>query len=210
MTELIIARHGETDWNVGEVFRGRLDVGLNETGIAQAEALASYLADCAVEAVYSSPLKRALGTADAVASRRGLEVGIEQGLVDFDYGAWQGLTQQQVRERYPELYGRWLKEPHLVAMPDGESLDEVEQRARRAVDGVVASHHGTVALVSHRVVNKVLICSLLGLDNSHFWNIRQDVAGITVFEYKEGRYTLTRHNDTSHLGRSQRHALTDF
>ena len=210
MTQIIIARHGETDWNVGEVFRGRADVPLNETGLAQAEALGRHLADVSVETVYSSPLKRAVDTARAVAVHHALEVGIAPELVDFDYGAWQGLTQQQVRERYPELLERWLTEPHLVAMPEGESLDDVAQRARGLVDRLVADHHGTVVLVSHRVVNKVLICSLLGLDNSHFWNVRQDVTATTTFECDGGRFILTRHNDTSHLGQGQQHALSDF
>ena len=210
MTRIIIARHGETDWNVSEVFRGRLDVELNETGLAQAEALGQHLAGLTVEAVYSSPLKRALDTARSVAGHHGLEVSVARGLVDFNYGAWQGLTHQEVKERHAELYHRWLVEPHLVTMPDGESLDDVAERARQVVENVVTSHEGTVVLVSHRVVNKVLICSLLGLDNSHFWNIRQDVAGMTIFEYEDGRFVLTRHNDTSHLGQARKHALGDF
>ena len=210
MTRLIIARHGETDWNAAEVFRGRVDVPLNETGVAQAEALGRHLAGLDVEAVYTSPLKRAVDTALAVSTHHALKVSIAPELVDFDYGSWQGLTHQQVRERYPELLERWRTEPHLVVIPDGESLDDVAQRARRLVDSVVADHHGTVVLLSHRVVNKVLICSLLGLDTSHFWNVRQDVAGTTVFEYEGGRFILTRHNDTSHLGQARQHALADF
>jgi len=210
MTQLIIARHGETDWNVGEVFRGRLDVELNQTGLTQAEALGQHLADFSVEAVYSSPLKRALDTARSVAAHHGLEVSVARGLTDFNYGAWQGLTHHEVKKRYAELYHRWLAEPHLVTMPDGESLDDVAERARQVVENVVDSHEGTVVLVSHRVVNKVLICSLLGLDSSHFWNIRQDVAGMTIFEYEDGRFVLTRHNDTSHLGQARKHALSDF
>ena len=210
MTRIIIARHGETDWNVGEVFRGRLDVALNKTGLTQAKALGQHLADSSVEAVYSSPLKRALDTAGAVTSHHSLKVSVARGLVDFNYGTWQGLTHQEVKETYAELYHRWLAEPHLVTMPDGESLDDVVERARQVVETVVANHDGTVVLVSHRVVNKVLICSLLGLDNSHFWNIRQDVAGMTIFEYEDGRFILTRHNDTSHLGQARKHTLSDF
>ena len=210
MTRLIITRHGETDWNVGEVFRGRIDVGLNETGLAQAEALGHHLADFDIEAVYASPLKRALDTARAVAVYHSLEVSIAQDLADFNYGAWQGMSNSEVREKYADLYQRWLTAPHTVIMPDGESLDEVTERTRKVVDEIVARHEGTVLLVSHRVINKVLICSLLGLDNSRFWNIRQDVTGMTTFEYEGGRFILTRHNDTSHLGKELRHKLNDF
>ncbi len=78
------------------------------------------------------------------------------------------------------------------------------------VGDVIARHEGTVVLVSHRVVNKVLICALLGLDNSHFWNIRQDTGGITTFTYENERFILTEHNDTSYLKSLQKAPLSDF
>lgn len=200
MTEIILARHGETEWNVGEIFRGRADVELNETGIKQAELLAEYLRSANIEAVYSSPLKRALRTAEMVASYHQLEVEIAPGLIDFDFGKWQGLPHQEVKERYKELYIKWIEHPDKVRMPAGESLDDVRKRATGVVDEVIAKkYEGAVVLVAHRVVNKVLICALLGLDNSHFWNIRQDTAGITTVTYENGRFTLTEHNNTSYL-----------
>jgi len=210
MTRLILVRHGETEWNVSEVFRGRHDVGLSQVGISQAELLGEYLADSTIEAVYSSPLKRALNTAESVAKHHGLDVRIADGLVDFNFGAWEGLALQEVKVKYGELFDRWLKEPHLVKIPDGESLDEVTDRARRVLDGVVSEHGGTVVLASHRVVNKVLICAMLGLDNSRFWDVRQDLAAITVFEYTDDRFILTKHNDTCHLRQIQQRTLSDF
>jgi len=95
-------------------------------------------------------------------------------------------------------------------MPGGESLGDVTKRAIGVVDRVIGQHEGTVVLVSHRVVNKVLICTLLGLDNSHFWNIRQDVGAITIFTYENDRFTLTRHNDTSFLKAIPTVPLSDF
>jgi broad specificity phosphatase PhoE len=210
MTQIMLARHGETEWNVSEIFRGRRDVGLSEMGIKQAELLGNYLIDLKVEAIYSSPLKRALDTARYVAKHHRLDVNVVSGLTDFNYGAWEGLTHQEVRSKYRGLYERWLKEPHLVKMPEGESLGEVRERAKSVVDRVASKHSGTVVLVSHRVVNKVLICSMLGLDNSHFWDIKQDLGGITVFEYEGSRYKLIKHNDTSYLSQIQQHTLNDF
>ena len=209
MLEIILVRHGETEWNVEEVFRGRIDIELNETGLKQAELLAKYLRDMKIDALYSSPLKRALKTAEAIASYHKLDVQIALGLIDFDYGEWQGLPHQEVRNRYRELYAKWLKYPHQVKMVTGERLDEVRKRAMGVVEGVIAKHEGSVVLVSHRVVNKVLICALLGLDNSHFWNIRQDTCGITNFTYEDERFILTKHNDTSYLGASKT-LLGDF
>ena len=210
MTEIILIRHGETEWNVEEIFRGRIDIELNENGIKQAELLAEYLSQVEIYAIYSSPLKRALKTAEVVASYHNLDVEIASDLIDFDYGRWQGLPHQEVKDKYKELYAEWIKNPHRVKMPGGESLDDVRRRAISVVDNIISKYEGTVALVSHRVVNKVLICALLGLDNSHFWDIRQDACGITIFTYESERFLLIRHNDTSCLKPIQQAPLSDF
>ncbi len=210
MTGIILARHGQTQWNVEEVFRGRIDIELDKTGMRQAELLAEYLSDRKIDAVYSSPLKRALKTAEVIAGYHKLEVEIAPGLMDFDFGKWQGLSHQEVKDRYQELYTEWINNPHRVKMPAGESLNDVQRRATGVVDEVIAGYEGTVVLVSHRVVNKVLICALLGLDNSHFWNIKQDTCGITTFAYENGQFTLTEHNNTSYLKPIQKTKLSDF
>ncbi len=210
MTEIILLRHGETEWNVAQVFRGRIDVELNETGVKQAELLAEYLKGLHIDAVYSSPLKRALNTAEKIARYHRLEVEIAAGLIDFDFGKWQGLHLQEVKDRYKKLYAQWVKNPHLVQMPNSENLSDVRERALAVVNEAVAKHKGTVVLVSHRVVNKVLICALLGLDNSHFWNIRQDTCGTTIFTYEKERFILTSHNDISYLRPLSQAELRDF
>ena len=211
MVEIILTRHGETDWNLNEVFRGRIDVELNETGVRQAELLGKYLSDVKIDFIYSSPLKRAIKTAEAIAGYQALEVNIIQNLIDFDYGEWQGLSHQEVAERYPELHADWTDLPEQVRIPGGECLEDVRKRAMPFVeDAVMRCGEGRVVLVSHRVVNKVLICALLGLNNSHFWNIKLDACGITSFTYERGRFILTRHNDTSHLKSVQATTLADF
>lgn len=210
MSEIMLVRHGETAWNVEEIFRGRVDVELSETGLRQAELLAGYLRDSKIEAVYSSPLKRAQRTAQTIGDSHGLEVIVTPRLLDLDFSEWQGQSVREVREKYPELYEEWLSSPEKLRIPAGESLDEVRERAVLVIDEVIASRRSVVVLVSHRVVNKVLICALLGLDNSHFWNIRQDTCGITTFDYREGRFTLTGHNDTSFLRPLAESPLADF
>ncbi|MFC1961765.1 histidine phosphatase family protein [Chloroflexota bacterium] len=210
MTEIFIVRHGETAWNVAEVFRGRLDVELNETGRRQTELLAEYLVGQGIAAVYASPLARARQTAAPLAQRCGLDLKIEPGLIDLDFGRWQGLSHQEVKEKFRELYRVWQYHPEQVRMPEGESLEEVRERALALVNDMLPQQDGGIVLVSHRVVNKVLICALLGLDNSHFWNIRQDTCGITCFDCNQGRYVLNRHNDTSHLPSRQTPRRSDF
>ncbi len=210
MTEIILARHGETEWNVEEIFRGRIDVELNETGIKQVELLAEYLRHLKIEAIYSSPLKRALKTAEVIASHHKLDIEIAPGLIDLDFGKWQGLPHQGVKDKYKKLYAEWTSHPDQVTIPTGESLNDVRKRATAVVDEVIAKYKGTIVLLSHRVVNKVLICALLGLDNSHFWNIRLDTCGITTFTYENERFILTEHNNTSFLKPIQKAPLSDF
>jgi len=200
MTALYIVRHGQTAWNREEVFRGRADIPLNETGRKEALLAGQYLRGVSIDAIYSSPLSRALETAEAIARHQDKKVQILEGLIDIEFGQWQGLSHEVVRERYGELYRQWKDTPHLVRFPGGESLEEVRERALKAIHGVVRDHAGeTLAMVSHRVVNKIVICGLLGLDNSHFWEIGQDTGCINVLEFGEG-FTLRCLNDTSHLG----------
>jgi broad specificity phosphatase PhoE len=210
MAELILARHGETVWNVEKVYRGRTDINLDEVGIKQVELLGKHLSNWELEAIYSSPLRRALDTANIIARYQKIGIHIAEGLIDFDYGEWQSLSEQRVKNLYPNLHDEWHNNPHKVRMPGGESLEDVKKRAIKVVNDVLSEYQGSVILVSHRVVNKVLICSLLGLGNSYFWNIKQDVSGITIFNYVDGRFVLTRHNDTSHLKELQKSVLDDF
>ncbi len=210
MTEIILARHGETEWNVAEVFRGQIDIDLNETGVKQAELLSGYLSTSAIAAVYSSPLKRALKTAEIIAQPHKLKVNVDPDLIDFNFGKWQGLSHQEVKEKYRDLYATWITHPEQVRIPDGEALEDVSKRVIRVRNKVIENHRGTVVIVGHRVVNKVMLCTLLGLDNSHFWKIRQDTCGISIFSYLNEQFILTKHNDTSFLRPVAGTPLRDF
>jgi broad specificity phosphatase PhoE len=210
MAEIILARHGQTAWNVDKIFRGRSEVGLDGVGTKQAELLGRYLSSFELDAIYSSPLKRALDTANIVAGYQDVGVQIARGLIDLDFGEWQSLPEREVRQRYPALLDEWHTNPGKVRMPSGECLEDVRTRAAEVVNDAVSKYESSVLLVSHRVVVKVLICSLLGLDNSHFWSISQDVGAITVFDYSAGRFILTKHNDTCHLRELGKSTLDDF
>ncbi len=205
MTEIILVRHGETDWNKERIFRGRTDIPLNETGLRQARRLARYLAQKKIDAVCSSPLVRALRTAEIIARPHNLAGEINPDLIDFNYGEWQGLTYTEVQEKYGELYRDWLTNPHLVTMPGGENLDAVRMRALWVVQNVARLYpEGTVVIVSHEVVLKVIIYTLLGLDHSHFWDIRLDNCGVTTFLKEDDRCILASHNETSFLRTSEK------
>jgi len=211
MVEIILVRHGETNWNSAEIFRGRADVPLNDIGVEQAERLGDYLSGEKIDVIYSSPLQRAVQTAGAIARRQDLDVNTVVNLTDIDYGQWQGLSSDEVADRYPELYQDWLDTPEQVRIPGGESLEDVRCRAMPFLEDAVARcGEGRIVLVSHRVVNKVLICALLGLDNSSFWNVKMETGGITRFVFDRGRVVLTGHNDTSHLSRVRAQTRRDF
>lgn len=200
LTRLVVIRHGRTEWNRVERFRGRADIELDEIGVRQAEAAAERLSTWPIKAVYTSPLKRAFTTASVLAKRLGLEPAVLPEIIDIDYGDWQGLTPEDVSTRNHRLFSAWLTSPNLVKFPNGESLEEVRERAALAIDRIIAKHtDGTVAVVSHKVVCQIIILHLLGIDNSCFWQIAQDVCAINLFEIRDGVPSALLLNDTCHL-----------
>ena len=190
-TTILLIRHGQTEWNRVERFRGRADVPLNDTGLHQAEATGRRVAaQWQPVAIYSSPLSRAVKTAEAIGRHVSLAVEIHPGLVDIDYGDWQALTPDEVRSHWPEMVDAWYNTPHLASIPGGETLDDIRVRAMRAVDDLAARHAGqTIVLVSHTVINRIILLGVLGLGNDRFWRIRQEPCAINVFEVMLGLHT---------------------
>lgn len=211
MTQVILVRHGQTEWNRVERFRGRADVALNETGLAQAEATGKRIAaDWQPGAVYSSPLSRATRTAEAIAKHFNLAVQIHSGLADIDYGEWQGLTPNEVKARWPEAHYAWFNRPDTARIPGGETLQHLRERGMAAVNELAARHGGeTIVLVGHTVINRIILVGVLGLRNDRFWRLRQDTCAINVFDAEDGDFTVGSLNDTCHLRPdSPYHAVT--
>jgi broad specificity phosphatase PhoE len=212
MTTLFLVRHGRTGWNKEQVFRGTKDIPLDEVGREEASLVGERLKGEEIKAVYSSPLARAQETAGAIACFHNVEVRVLPGLNDLNFGDWEGLSLSTVKRQFPDLYHQWLQRPQQVIFPGGEGLDAVRFRAMEAVEDIIKRHpFETVAMVSHRVVLKVLICSLLGLDNSHFWNIAQDTTAINCFQHRDGTWICNFLNDTCHVkGVGEERAKVDF
>ncbi len=212
MTTLFLVRHGRTGWNKEQIFRGTKDVPLDEVGRAEVLLVGGRLKGEEIRAVYSSPLSRAKETAEAIAGFYNVEVQCLEGLTDLHFGEWEGLSLKEVQKQYPDLYQEWLKTPHQVCFPGGEGLAAVSSRAMKAVEDIIKRHpQEAVALVSHRVVLKVLICALLGLDNSHFWNIAQDTTAINCFHHRNETWICNFLNDTCHLkGVGEERGKVDF
>lgn len=202
MTCIVLIRHGQTAWNREARFRGQTDVPLEEAGFRQAEATGRYVASrWPVVAVYASPLSRTMRTAEAIAEPQGLVAEPLESLKDIDFGEFQGLLGTEAEKRYPDIYRAWLEAPHTVRFPGGESLEIVRDRVTDGLEAVVARHpDDTVALVSHTVVNRVILCMVLGWGNDRFWRMRQETCAVNVFTVMgDGTFTIALLNDTSHL-----------
>lgn len=200
-TTILLIRHGRTRANREGIFRGRMDVPLDDTGEAQAEATGRYLKDRPVAAVYSSPLVRARETALAVAGPHGLSPQIEEAFDNLELGPWTGRRRAEVAEEDPGNWKIWLECPEELDLPGAETLDQVAERSSRRLDELVAAHPGqTFAVVAHRAVIKPLLARLLRLGRPWFWRFALDPGSVSVLVHRHGRgYTLTSLNEAGHL-----------
>lgn len=202
-TRLILVRHGQTAWNLGageERFRGRTDLPLDAVGFAQADAVAQRLQSETIDAIYASPLLRTRQTIAPLAQAQGQTVQPHEGLLDIDYGAFQGLTHSQAAALYPDLHRAWRHAPGAVRFPQGEGLVDVQRRLLDLLQELAARHPDqTVVLVGHQIVNKVLACTLLGLDLDQIWRVGQEPAALNLFQQRDGLWRTLCLNDTCHL-----------
>jgi broad specificity phosphatase PhoE len=202
-SRLLLLRHGQTAWNVGageERFRGRTDLPLDDTGISQAGAIASRLRNQPISAIYASPLQRTRQTIAPLAAQHSLPIQSHEGLLDIDYGHLQGLTLSEAKQTHAELEATWRTTPARARFPMGEGLVDVQARVLSLLDDMTTHHPGaTVILAGHQIVNRVLVCTLLGLDMDRIWHIQQDTAGINLFQEVEGTWQTLTLNDTCHL-----------
>ncbi|WP_432059205.1 bifunctional RNase H/acid phosphatase [Streptomyces sp. S1] len=200
----VLLRHGETALTPEKRFSGSggSDPELSAAGLRQAEAVAAALAARGtIQEIVSSPLTRCRQTAAAVAARLGLDVRIEQGLRETDFGAWEGLTFGEVRERYPEDLDAWLASPKAAPTGGGESFATVARRVAATRDRLTAAHAGrTVLLVTHVTPIKTLVRLALGAPPESLFRMELSAASISaVAYYADGNASVRLLNDTSHL-----------
>ena len=201
MTRIILVRHGHVEWLAPERFRGRAELPLSSRGRRQAQATAGCIAATwQAEAVYTSPLGRCRETAAAIAAPFRLEPRPNDGLVDIDYGKWQGLTREQAKERWRDETELWFRAPHLAAIPGGETLSALLSRATAAVLDIPRRHpDGTVVVVAHDSVNRVLLLFALDLPMSRYWHLQQDPCGVNRLVFDDGSFIIGSINETQHL-----------
>jgi broad specificity phosphatase PhoE len=185
-----LIRHGETEGNATGRFSGSTDLPLSPRGMGQVRRLAELLPDHLLAPgsgtwCVASPLLRAQQTAEAVAGCRGLSVGTDADLREMDFGAWEGLTADEIDVQFPGALGQWLTPTDDTTFPEGESLGEFNQRIGRARDRILEQQAETVLVFAHGGVVRGLICALLGLGRESFWlfDVRPaSVARIDLFE----------------------------
>jgi ribonuclease H / adenosylcobalamin/alpha-ribazole phosphatase len=199
-TVTVLLRHGQTPMSVQKRYAGRSDVPLTDVGVQQAAAAAKRLASAGLGVIVTSPLLRAAQTAQEVAAVTGAAVVTDEGFRETDFGAWEGLTFAEVRERWPAEVTAWLADPE-VAPPGGESFADVSLRVTAALHRVLAAREGqTVLIVSHVTPIKTLVTAALLAPPAALYRMHLDVAALSEIDwYADGPAVLRTFNDTGHL-----------
>jgi broad specificity phosphatase PhoE len=197
---LVVVRHGETDSNATHRFTGQIDVPLNSLGERQARAAGLALAGEHFDLVVVSDLLRARQTADAILPHLNASATYDPDLREISLGSWEGLTSDEIEERYPDELARHLSRATGFAPPGGESAIELAARVARALQCSHTAHpDGAVLWVTHGGVIGALICQVLGIDLAHRGQFRRDNAGATELVFNGSGGVLVRLNDTHYL-----------
>lgn len=199
---ILLARHGETDWNREGRYQGQEDIRLSEAGVKQALRLGERLRDLRIDRAVASPLSRAYDTARlALGDMRADMIEVDQGLMEIAHGTWEGKLASEIHESDPELLAEWRSRPDRVQMPGGESLKQVLERAWPSL-GAACEGLGpedTLLVVSHDAVNRVLLCRVLGLPLFRLWTFRQAPATLNLLEGPDpDQLEVVRLNDCAH------------
>jgi phosphoserine phosphatase len=200
---VLLARHGETSWNVEGRHQGQgFDIPLSPVGRSQAEALGTRLEGTRIHRAVASPLLRARETAELVLGSRAGMLLLDPALMEIAHGEWEGRLASEIRAEYPELQKAWREAPATVTLPGGESFRDVLERAWpgfcRACEGLGSEE--TLLLVTHDGVNRALLCRILGLPLERVWAFRQAPTCLNLLEGDDpGHLVVVRLNDASHI-----------
>ncbi len=203
MVNIYLVRHGETIWNRSGHYQGVTDVALNERGIEQAKMCALALSDVPFEKIISSDLQRARITAEEIASyHKNTPFALDSRLQEIDFGAWEGLTYEEISDRWPGYIEKMYEDATNVHIEGGESFVDVQKRAWSAIEDAIVDvkDGGNLLVVCHGGVIRTLICKAIGVNLKHAWNFRQGNTAINIIEYHgNGPFnTIQLLNDTAH------------
>ncbi len=198
---LYFLRHGETEYSKSGGFCGDLDPELTDTGKQMAREFAAAYQALPWSAIYCSPMKRTMATAQILSESAGLTLQLRDGLKEIKYGAWEGLSAESVKQNHLDEYQRWMTEPAWNAPPGGETSIEISNRASQIISEIVHQFaDGNVLIVSHKATIRIILCSLLGIDLGRYRD-RLDAPAGSISVVKFGQYgpRLERLGDRSYM-----------
>ncbi len=198
---IIYVRHAESLWNPIGKYQGRLDPELSERGHKQAQLLALSLKKYNPTALYTSPLKRTYMTAEYISKELGLDINVDEDIIEIDHGEWSGMLVEEVKEKYPDMFRQWLYEPETIKFPHGETLIDVYNRVKNFQEKMLEKHDGeTIIAVSHTVPIRASFVAGLDLPLAKFWSFGCDNASYSILDYEKVRPILYKLNNTYFLG----------
>ena len=186
--QVLLVRHGATDWNLQGRCQGATDLDLNEVGVRQAEQIAVSLTNETIHGIYSSNLKRAQQTAQFISLHHQLPVLIETDVRELDHGELEGLTFAEIKENYSQFIQKWRTEPAEIQVPGGERLVDVAQRAWNGLNRIVQLHTAqeTLVVVSHNFPILGIICRITGAHLNNYRTYHLDPCGVTRLNHHGG------------------------
>ena len=204
--KFFVVRHGETDWNKLGRFQGHTDISLNDRGLSQARETAVASEDWGYTAIYSSPLVRTVQVAEEIAKVTPMLVSQEPGLKELSLGDLEGVTGEEMRNDWPDLFAAWRTEPEKMSMPNGESLGELRDRTWQVILDIEQKHSSddSIVVISHNFAIRSIINELLGMPLAYFHRMSLNLASVCTFDSDERGRRLTGYNSTSHLSPENR------
>ena len=196
--ELILVRHGETPFNRERKVQGITDIELNDSGLRQAHQLALALKDHEIHQIYSSPLKRAHKTAEAINQFHNVPIHRRSGLMEMDQGDFEGLSFKELMACEKDFLRRWIADPAMTKMPNGESFIEVQERAWNAIEDIIMKAENAL-VVSHNFAIAAILCRIKCVDLSLFRDSCVETASKTIVQFTNGVGKIGLFNDRSHL-----------
>ncbi|MGE4283996.1 MAG: histidine phosphatase family protein [Clostridia bacterium] len=212
MIRLILVRHGEAEGNLIRKFHGHYDSKLTPNGHQQVQKLSERMEKEEIDILYSSDLSRAYETARYIAEKKHMDIQVIEGLREINGGDWENIPWADLPHKWPESYNHWEKSPHLLQMPNGESMVEFQQRVVKEIMSLIKnSESENICVVTHGTVIKVLLCFFYGKPLEEIVNIQwHDNASITIINIDQDNYHVVIEGDNRHLGELSTLAKQDW
>ncbi len=195
-----LIRHGETEMNVKNIFRGRLEIPLNENGKNQLKALGKVLKNKGIEIIYSSPLKRSMMSAKILSQKMGVKLSPMEEFNNINLGIWQGIEKEKVKREFPGEWNLWINDTDNFKIEGGETLSEIRNRIKSGFKKLLKSNENNMAIVTHRSILKVIFGYILQIEKNYFWKFYFDNGSYSILTHDEKRgFQIRGLNINTHL-----------